>query len=182
LNLPESFKSRLKGAWYARIISARAFGKVDNTLDQICNYLPIGRIGTAGQPTAGQFAAIRAAGYRVVINLAMPDSTGALPNEADLVAEQGITYIHIPVVWEAPTLQDLERFFVVMDVHRAEKVFVHCALNWRVSAFTFLYRVLRLGVPQEEAMGTLLQIWQPNPVWRHFIDQALTQHGQELLV
>ena len=76
---------------------------------------------------------------------------------------------------------DLELFFVVMDWYRDERVFVHCVLNWRVSVFTFLYRVLRLGVSQEEAMETLLQIWQPNPVWRRFIDHALTQHGQELL-
>jgi hypothetical protein len=41
----------------------------------ILHFLPISaRIGTAGQPTAAQFALIREAGYDVVINLALPTS------------------------------------------------------------------------------------------------------------
>ncbi len=146
-------------------------------LNGIGNYLSLGRIGTAGQPTAEQFAAIQAAGYRVVINLALPTSTNALPDEADRVTALGMTYVHIPVIWESPALQDLEGFFAAMERYREEKVFVHCALNMRVSAFIFLYRVIRLGVPPEEARGMLLQIWQPDEVWSRFIDQALSHYG-----
>jgi protein tyrosine phosphatase (PTP) superfamily phosphohydrolase (DUF442 family) len=93
------------------------------------------------------------------------------------VTALGITYVHIPVIWESPTLQDLEEFFAVMERYREEKVFVHCALNMRVSAFIFLYRVIRLGVPPDEARGALLQIWQPDEVWRRFVDQALSHYG-----
>jgi protein tyrosine phosphatase (PTP) superfamily phosphohydrolase (DUF442 family) len=146
-------------------------------IDEIGNYLSLDRIGTAGQPTGEQFAAIQAAGYRVVINLALPTSINALPDEADRVTALGITYVHIPVIWESPTLQDLEEFFAVMERYREEKVFVHCALNMRVSAFIFLYRVIRLGVPPDEARGALLQIWQPDEVWRRFVDQALSHYG-----
>ncbi|NLF12058.1 MAG: phosphatase [Anaerolineaceae bacterium] len=147
-------------------------------LNQICNYLPIGPdLGTAGQPGPGQFAALRAAGYDLVVNLAMPTSTGALPDEPGLVAAQGMEYVAIPVVWEAPTLADLERFFDVMERARGRKVFVHCALNMRVSAFVFLYRVLRLGVPPDIARETMHRIWQPDGVWAAFVDDALARHG-----
>ena len=44
------------------------------------------RLGTAGQPTAAQFAMIRQAGYDVVVNLALPTSDNALANEGGLVA------------------------------------------------------------------------------------------------
>lgn len=138
------------------------------------SYLAISpTLGTAGQPTTEQLAAIRAAGYEVVVNLAVPESPNALPNEEELVTAQGMAYVHIPVVWEAPTAEDLDRFFAVMDRNRGRRVFVHCALNMRVSCFVFLYRVLRLGVPAEAAWQDVLAIWEPNPVWQQFVDDAL---------
>jgi protein tyrosine phosphatase (PTP) superfamily phosphohydrolase (DUF442 family) len=144
----------------------------------VINYLPISdTIGTAGQPTTAQFTAIKAAGYEVVINLAMPDSSNALPNEQQIVAEQGMLYVHIPVVWERPTAQDLEQFFDVMARCRGRRVFVHCALNMRVSVFVFLYRTIWQGVSPEIARKDLLRIWQPNPMWQRFLDDSLAEYG-----
>ena len=133
------------------------------------------RWATAGQPTVEQFAAIKAAGYEVIINLGMPDSPRAVLNEAEVVAAQEIDYVAIPVVWEAPTAADLAAFFAAMNAHQDKKRFVHCIANMRVSAFTFLYRVLVLGVPVDEARQTLHQIWEPNPIWREFIEEQLAK-------
>jgi protein tyrosine phosphatase (PTP) superfamily phosphohydrolase (DUF442 family) len=145
-------------------------------LDDVLNFLPVlPGVGTAGQPTAEQFHAIRRAGYELVVNLAMSNSSNALLDEAGLVAAEGMDYVHIPVVWENPTLSDLARFFQVMEENRSRRVFVHCALNFRVSTFTYLYRVIRLGTPQEEAMWDMLSIWEPEPRWEAFIAEAL-QH------
>jgi protein tyrosine phosphatase (PTP) superfamily phosphohydrolase (DUF442 family) len=144
----------------------------------ILNFLAISdHLGTAGQPTPEQFAELRAAGYQVVINLAMPDSTNALPDEARLVGKQGMEYVHIPVVWEAPKLADLERFLAAMDRFGGNKVLVHCAMNMRVSCFVLLYRVLRQGVPLDRATETMHQIWQPDPVWSAFIERGLAHYG-----
>jgi len=148
------------------------------SLSTIYNMLPLADdLGTAGQPTSAQFAAIKAAGYDVVINLATGKTPRDLPNEADVVAAQGMEYIHIPVVWEHPTEADLACFFEAMDATQHKKRFVHCIANMRVSAFVFLYRVLRQGMPVEEARATMAKIWQPNPVWHQFINDALV-HGQ----
>lgn len=146
-------------------------------VDHIQNYLPLGRIGTAGQPTAEQFTAIKAAGYQVVVNLSLSDSLHALPDEAELVAEQGMIYEHIPVIWEMPALQDLERFFAVMEPYRQMRVFVHCVVNKRASVFVYLYRVLRLRVPEAKARDALLRIWEPDPVWHRFISDAFDSAG-----
>lgn len=149
------------------------------SLTDIYNFLPIDADwATAGQPTVEQFAAIKAAGYEVIINLGMPDSPRAVVNEAEVVAAQGIDYVTIPVVWEAPTGADLAAFFAAMTTHQAQKRFVHCIANMRVSAFTFLYRHLVLGVPVDEARQTLHQIWEPNPIWQQFIDEQLAAYGQ----
>ena len=132
-------------------------------------------LGTSGQPTSAQLAAIKEAGYEVVINLATGTTPRDLPNEADVVTTQGMEYIHIPVVWENPTEADLARFFEVMDATQDKKRFVHCIANMRVSAFMFLYRVLRQGMPLEEARATMSQIWQPNPIWQKFIEAELAR-------
>jgi protein tyrosine phosphatase (PTP) superfamily phosphohydrolase (DUF442 family) len=131
-------------------------------------------VATAGQPFQDQFPAIKAADYETVINLAMPNSLDAVPGEADLVRSLGMEHVSIPVVWEQPTLENLNDFFDSMDQRGGKKLFVHCARNMRVSSFMFLYRVLRLGWTQEAARPDLLAIWQPNPTWQAFIDLALS--------
>jgi protein tyrosine phosphatase (PTP) superfamily phosphohydrolase (DUF442 family) len=137
-------------------------------------FLPISdTLATAGQPTEAEFAALAQAGYEVVINLALPTSDHALPDEKATVEGLGMVYVAIPVVWENPTLADLDQFFEAMETHRERQVFVHCALNMRVSVFVYLYRVLKLGLNPAIAQRDLLAIWQPNDHWQRFVDQAM---------
>ena len=109
------------------------FGK--KTLNHIRNFLRIDdRLATSGMPQPDDFAALRQAGFDVVINLALPTSDNALPNEGELVSAQGMTYVHIPVKFDAPQPADFDRFTRVMDACASQRVFVHCAANMRVSA------------------------------------------------
>ena len=80
------------------------------------------------------------------MNLAPPSNQGAVADEGKLVAEDGPTYVNIPVVWQQPTYEDFELFSAVMNGARDRKVLVHCQLNMRASAFTFLYRVIHEDV------------------------------------
>ena len=143
-------------------------------LEQLTNFYPISPlILTAGQPTAEQIPLISQAGCQVFVNLALPTSTNALPNEAELVAAQGMAYVAIPVVWEEPTLDDLMRFFAVMEANQTRRVFVHCVVNYRVSTFIYLYRVLRLGADPDEAIWDLRALWEPDEIWSAFIASTL---------
>ena len=145
-------------------------------LSGIYNFLRLSdRLATAGQPTEAQLAAVQAAGYEVVVNLLPPDSPYALPGEAETVTALGMDYAAIPVVWEGPTLADIERFFAVMDAHQDKNVFVHCAANMRVSAFVYLYRTLRQGMPPADTEADLHRIWTPNQRWSRFLEDA-TRH------
>ena len=144
----------------------------------IFNFVPISeRLGTAGQPTAEQIAALKDAGYEVVINLATGTTPRDLPNEASLLQQHGIDYVHIPVIWEQPTTDNLSQFFAAMDANQSKKCFVHCIANMRVSAFVYLYRVLKQGVPEDAARATMNQLWEPNKVWQGFIDSALAENA-----
>jgi len=134
------------------------------SIDEISNYfaLPMS-LGTSGQPTVNQFTAIRAAGFDVVVNLAMPDSDNALANEGALVSENGMTYVHIPVPWDAPNANHLAQFFGVMDAMLAQnkKVWVHCAANYRASAFSYKYLTMTQGLSEPESTTPLLTKWLP---------------------
>lgn len=134
-------------------------------------------LGTAGQPTAEQFADIVEAGYEVVVNI---DSATAVPDEDELVTSRGLTFIHIPVVWTSPQQSDLDLFFDVMDLLAGRKVFVHCAANARVSAFVYLYRMARLGVDPDEAKTSLNQLWEPEGIWKDFVEAAIDRLGLQV--
>jgi ribosomal protein L11 methyltransferase len=134
-----------------------------------------GQLGTAGQPRPEHFAELAQAGYEAVINLAPVTSPNALPDEAERVRAQGLQYFHIPVPWDQPRADHLREFSDLMETLSGRRIFVHCALNMRVSAFVFLDRVLRQGLAPDIAIGDLVSIWNPNPVWSAFIHQALAE-------
>ncbi len=149
----------------------------NNHLENIYNFLKLSdSIATSGQPTEEQFSAIKDAGYQVVLNLALPESPNALPDEKKVVEAQAMQYIHIPVVWENPTLENVTHFFSVMEANADKNIFVHCAANMRVSAFMYLYRRLHEGMSDEEAKKDLHQIWVPNQVWQNFIEQVIEDY------
>ena len=140
-------------------------------LEDIYNFVQLSaRIATAGQPTVSQYPAIANAGYQTVINLALKESPNALPDEDAIATNLGLEYIHIPVLWEAPTLDNFQEFANVMNAHEDKKIFVHCAANMRVSAFMYLYRQMFDRVDEETARADLAKIWQPNEIWQNFID------------
>lgn len=128
---------------------------------------------TSGQLSERDIAELPVLGIEAVINLALPTSSNALHGEAELVTGCGINYFHIPVVWEAPQLEDLNTFFAILDAVKERKVWVHCARNMRVSAFVYLYRKLRLVEPEERAILPMKTVWTPNETWQKFIDHAL---------
>jgi protein tyrosine phosphatase (PTP) superfamily phosphohydrolase (DUF442 family) len=146
-------------------------------LSEIYNFRAVGdRLGTAGQPTESQFRAVRESGFDAVINLALPTSDNAIANEGSVVTSLGMSYVHIPVDFKAPTSQDFRAFCRVMAAFDDRPVFVHCAANKRVSAFVFLYRVIVQNIAVTEAERDLHAIWQPNDVWSRFIRDELTNH------
>lgn len=138
-------------------------------LSDIYNFLPIqNSYATSGQPSEAQFRLIRDAGYKLVVNLA-PTSMleNSIVNEDKILQELGLNYVHIPVDFQNPTDDDFQAF--VETIHNKEHVWVHCAANMRVSAFTYRYRTQVLQEDPSQAMADLQKIWEPIGVWAEFI-------------
>ena len=134
-------------------------------------------LSTSGQPTESQLHALAADGFKAVINLALHnDPRYSLPDEAGVVGSLGLTYVHIPVQFDAPKEADLFAFFEAMDAYREKKLLVHCAANKRVTAFLGLYRVIKHGWKTEDAFAVMREIWVPDAVWSSFIAEMLSKH------
>ena len=122
-------------------------------------------IATSGQPSEDQFSLIAEAGYSVVINLALASHSDSLDNEGSLVTGLAMTYCHIPVPFDAPKPHHLRQFFRVMDAFDDESVFVHCIMNYRVSAFLYHYLTKVKKMSNDEARSEMFDRWQPDTVW-----------------
>lgn len=143
-------------------------------LETVRNFQQISdRLAASGQVTYDQVPLLREAGYDVVVNLAVADEERNA-REGFLVTREGMTYIHIPVDWNEPAMDDVELFFDVMEANADRKVYVHCFANMRASAFVYLYRTLVEGVPEDEARATMNEVWDPWELeqWGGLIERA----------
>ncbi|MBT8141940.1 MAG: phosphatase [Gammaproteobacteria bacterium] len=130
---------------------------------------------SSSQPSEDELKLIADAGVERVIYIALNDSHGALENEAAIVQKLGMEYVHIPVDFKNPTLQDFQEFVQVMQASPETKTLLHCQVNLRASTFSFLYRALFLDVPVSQAKQDMDSIWEPNQDWFKFI-KTVSEH------
>ena len=150
------------------------FKRNSNSIQDIYNYLEIENLfPTSGQPDENQLKLIAQAGYTTVINLA-PTSVleNSIIEEQHILRDLGINYIHQPVDFKNPTEKNFNRFVESLEQLGDQKVWVHCAANMRVSAFTYRYRTEILNHSSDAARKDLEKIWQPFGVWKRFINNS----------
>lgn len=133
---------------------------------------------SSGQLSEDDIARLAGMDVDVVINLALPTSSNALPHEAELVTREGLCYIQIPVEWEQPEYHQLLQFFGVLKAFEGQKIWVHCAKNMRVSVFIYLYRRLCLNHSEADAVFPMREVWVPNAVWQTFMEQAIRRYRE----
>jgi protein tyrosine phosphatase (PTP) superfamily phosphohydrolase (DUF442 family) len=142
----------------------------------ILNYIKINEnISTAGQPSEAQFETILKEGFDVVINLALSSATNALENEDKIVSSLGMAYIHIPVDFEKPTIDDLKLFLTLLSSLEGKKVFVHCAKNYRVSAFMYVYHKYFLNTPFDQIDLSVVEKWSPPKIWQELMKTSFEE-------
>lgn len=145
---------------------------------EIFNYVKVNdRLITAGQPTADQLRAAADEGFMAVINLATYNPGHSLENEGGLVGALGMEYVHIPVEWGNPTDTDYAAFEQAMRRLAGEKLLIHCAANFRVTAFYSLYAQQHLGWSEAQADAFRAGIWAGSdyPIWEDFIARKKAQ-------
>lgn len=129
------------------------------------------RLTTSGVVGAGRLQGLAAEGYELIINLLPDSSEYAVPDEAAIVTGQGVGYCYIPVDFQAPAVADYAAFCEAMDAAVEDRVHIHCAANYRVSAFYALYAQSRGLWGEDEAQAFIEDLWAPAeyPVWQNFI-------------
>ncbi|MFG1498035.1 protein tyrosine phosphatase family protein [Saccharospirillum sp. HFRX-1] len=139
-------------------------------MDSIRNFVQLTtNIGTAGQPRAEQFQLIADQGYRHVINLGLSSHSDAVVDEDKRLADLGLNYFHIPVPFDHPRPEQVRRFCLLMDMLRDDKVFVHCIMNYRASAFLYQYLTKLAGYDEASARSPMLDSWTPPAVWQELL-------------
>jgi len=145
-------------------------------IEDSSNFRRIGdKLTTSGLVHPDVLGTLAAQGYEVVVNL-LPDSNEkAVRNERDIVESQGIEYVHIPVNFQQPTRLDFVQFCAALDKTQGKKTHVHCAANYRVSAFYSLYQVRRRRWTVQQAQDFISGIWKPAEYsgWTEFIAEML---------
>lgn len=116
---------------------------------------------------------ISQSGFDVVINLApVSKLENSLINEAEILEQLGLDYIHIPVNFQKPSERKFELFVDAIEQNKNRQLWVHCAANMRVSAFTYRYRRSYLGEDEQIAKQDLSLIWKPFGVWKEFVKKG----------
>ncbi len=122
---------------------------------------------TSGVVGEERLRGLAAEAYAVLVNLLPDDSDHAVSGEQAIVEEQGLRYVHIPVDFARPAIEDYDRFATVLDQAHGQKTHLHCAANYRVSAFYALYAESAGLWDRAQADAFIEDLWQPaaHPGW-----------------
>jgi protein tyrosine phosphatase (PTP) superfamily phosphohydrolase (DUF442 family) len=137
---------------------------------------------TAGQPSRESLQNLKKHGYDAVIYLAPGDSRDAIADQAEILKSQGIEYVHVPIPWNAPEAAHLKATAEAMKNFQGKKVLVHCQLNMRASAITFLYRVIHAKEDPAMALADMKKVWVPRDQWATFVEAELKASGIDFQV
>jgi len=142
---------------------------MQNSIENIKNFsLLSSTLASSGMPSESEFELVQQSGYQHVINL-IP---GDFSNENKEITAMGMSFDQIAVDWSEPTLEDFQHFVRLMKTYKQDKVLVHCRLNYRASAFAYLYQTTQLGVNESTALSQMKVIWAPNDTWLEFINEV----------
>ncbi len=145
-------------------------------MEEIINYIKINEnLVTSGQPTEKQFEDIKNEGFEVIINLALHNASNAIENEDKTVTDLEMAYFHIPVDFENPKKEQVSLFLNLLTSLKNKKVWVHCALNYRVTVFCYLYHKHILHTPFEEINFKVFDEWTPSEKWQDIMKTPYEQ-------
>lgn len=142
-------------------------------MQDVLNYIQINEnIATSGQPTKEKFEQIAKENYEVVINLALHNASNAIENEDKVVTDLQMSYFHIPVDFENPKKEQATLFLNTLKALSNKKVWVHCAMNYRVTAFMYLYHKHILQTPFEQIDLSMFEQWSPDESWKNLMKSS----------
>ena len=135
-------------------------------------------IASAGQLHDRHIRFVEKEDYSLVVYLAFDSSEDESRLGIDkLIRGTGARYVQLPVDWFQPTPEDFNHFEGAVTANNERNVLVHCQMNFRASAFSFLYRVIQGDEDFEKAKKDMLSVWTPDNTWTSFINEVLMLSG-----
>lgn len=142
------------------------------------NVVPVGpRLLTSGQPTRQALTGLGRMGVQAVVYLAPSTVPDAIPDEPEVLRQQGIAFVHLPVPFDAPQASHAQAVSAALLRLRERKVLVHCQVNFRASTMVFLHRVIALREDPALAYEAVSRVWTPSGPWRALVLAQLQAHG-----
>jgi protein tyrosine/serine phosphatase len=110
------------------------------------------------QPVGHDYADLAALGVKTVINL-IGDASDLDPQEAAMVARQGMRYVNIPMSTRVPpTALQLDQFLALVNDAASQPVYVHCVGgSHRTGVMTAVYRITHDGLSGAQAFQEMKQ-------------------------
>lgn len=133
-------------------------------------------LATSGQPSEAALRTLAERGYQAVVYLAPGDVPNAVPKERELLAAQGIAFVHIPIPFGAPDSTHVDALFAALNRLKSRKTLVHCEINMRASTMVFLYRTIQLREDPALAYESVSRIWSPRGPWRRLVVEELAKN------
>ena len=156
-----------------------ALEEADPALAEIVNFRQYSpTFASAGQPSREQFATIAENGFERIVYIAFTNNQNALTDADQVIKGLGMEYMQVPVDFDNPLPADFYAFADSMQRNTDKKTLLHCQVNARATAFSFLYRVIYEDVPIAEAKEDMNTVWQPNEVWRDFIFAVMSENDR----
>ena len=142
--------------------AAQALEESNPALAEIVNFRQYSAtFASAGQPTREQFQTIADNGFERVVYIAFTNNPNALPDADQVVKGLGMEYMQVPVDFQNPLPDEFYAFADAMERNKQKKTLLHCQVNARATAFSFLYRVIFEDVAISEAKADIKSVWQP---------------------
>lgn len=134
-------------------------------------------VACGGATSTAAFPALRAEGFKAIINLRQADEPGADIEQAARAAEAaGLKYIHIPFSSSSPGTEAVDTFIAEMRDPANLPVYIHCGSANRVGAVWIVKRMLLDGWDEARAVAEAEAIGLRNPALRDFALAYVRDH------
>lgn len=129
------------------------------------------KIAIGGQPMLNQFEELDVRGYQAVLQIRVQEADYVLQDEAYRVSQHNMEHAVMDMSFANPMLEDVRRFFTLMDDFEGKKVFTHCAAGFCTSGMMAMYKMKRGGLSFDDARARYgLDTWQPTDKWVELIE------------
>ena len=136
-------------------------------------------VACAGATTVEAIPAIKADGFKAIINLRQASEEGAnIDASKQAATAAGLKYFHIPFSGSDPKVETVDQFLAAVKDPANSPVFIHCASANRAGMMWLIKRVAVDGWPIDKATAEAERAGLSNPRLKAFALEYLKTHGK----